>query len=428
MSTETRHDPLFDRIRRSLARDHDLPLSHKIEKALRFGLSAGLAPLYLLGCDEVGPGARTRGRPVISSSGRIEIGARALIGSMFSPSVLSAGPEGKIEIGDDLIMNYGASISARRLVKLGHHVRLGPYVTIADDDGEAGDESGPAPIFIGDDVWLATRARVRKGAVIGGGSVIAAGSVVSGVIPPGVLAGGVPARVLRQLKPAPEGQGKGPFVVAVSPPDTSAQPEFQNAPSASGGGPRSALRRAHALASEGLARLALRGVDHVGERPRVHRAPFIENLGTITIGDDLELCPGPVQAHLVTGVGGVLRIGDGVTIGAGCGIAAESLIEISDGAHLEPFVSLLGTDYHVAGEFEAAGTAAPIEIGAHAWIGERVTVLRGVKIGRYARVEPGSVVTCDIPDGALAGGVRARVIGRAEQAVSRPPAGEERPS
>lgn len=199
MSTVSTPTRLLDRIQRSLKRDRNHPLSQKLVKAVRFGLSVGLAPLYLLACNQVGPGARTRGRPVISNGGRIEIGARILFGSMIEPARLSTGPRGKIEIGDDVIINYGSSISAKDLVKLGNRVRFGPYVTIDDDDGEAGDRSGPKPIVIGDDVWLATRVTLRKGAVIGAGSVIAAGSEVSGEIPPGVLAGGVPARVIRKL-------------------------------------------------------------------------------------------------------------------------------------------------------------------------------------------------------------------------------------
>lgn len=180
---------------------------------------------------------------------------------------------------------------------------------------------------------------------------------------------------------------------------------------------RPALQRVRTLAAEGLSRLALRGVDRVGARPRVYGSPVIENLGTITIGDDFELRAGPVRAHLVTGLTGVLRIGDGVSIGAGTGIAASALVEIGDGAYLGPQVSILSTDYHVVGDFHKASEPTPISIGAHAWIGERVTVLRGAVIGRYARVEPGSVVTGVIPDGAHAAGVRARLIPRSERGV-----------
>ncbi len=52
---------------------------------------------------------------------------------------------------------------------------------------------------IGRNVWIGMRAIVLKGATIGDGAVIAAGSVVTGDIPGNVLAGGVPARVIRPL-------------------------------------------------------------------------------------------------------------------------------------------------------------------------------------------------------------------------------------
>jgi acetyltransferase-like isoleucine patch superfamily enzyme len=63
----------------------------------------------------------------------------------------------------------------------------------------AGGLGASLPVTIGDDVWLGANVLVLKGARIGAGSSIAANSVVTGEIPPGVLAGGVPARVIRPL-------------------------------------------------------------------------------------------------------------------------------------------------------------------------------------------------------------------------------------
>ncbi len=191
MNTEPRHEPRFPRLARSLDRDRELPAAHKALKALRYGASVALAPLYLAGCDHVGPGARVRGRPLITNAGHLTLGARALIGSTFAPTQLRAGTKGTLSIGDDCTINFGCVLSADDRVTIGARVSLGPYVEIVDDGG---------PIVIGDDVWLATRVRVRGGAVIGEGSVITAGSEVTGTIPPFVVAGGVPARVLRQRK------------------------------------------------------------------------------------------------------------------------------------------------------------------------------------------------------------------------------------
>ena len=53
-------------------------------------------------------------------------------------------------------------------------------------------------IVIEDDVWLGMGAKVMDGVCIGRGSVIGAGAVVTGDIPPYSIALGVPARVVRK--------------------------------------------------------------------------------------------------------------------------------------------------------------------------------------------------------------------------------------
>jgi acetyltransferase-like isoleucine patch superfamily enzyme len=175
-------------------------------------------------------------------------------------------------------------------------------------------------------------------------------------------------------------------------------------------GARAALRRLGAAAAHGFARTALHGVDALGARPIVEGVPFVENLGHIFVGDDLVLSSIPVRSHLATGRRGVIRIGDGVTIGAGAAIAAEDRVEIGDGVHLDPSVMILDSDYHGVADREAPGARAPIVIGAHARLGERVTVLRGAAVGAHARIEAGSVVSGVIPDHAFAAGVPARAV------------------
>ncbi len=58
------------------------------------------------------------------------------------------------------------------------------------------------PITIGNNVWIGAGVTVLGGVTIGDNTVIAAGSVVTKDIPSGVLAAGVPCRVLREITEA----------------------------------------------------------------------------------------------------------------------------------------------------------------------------------------------------------------------------------
>jgi acetyltransferase-like isoleucine patch superfamily enzyme len=159
--------------------------------------------IWLRACDEVGANTRTFWRPNIENRGRIVLGSRVRLNSNWAPVELVSGPLGVIDIGDGVFINYGSMISAHLLVRIGSNVMVGNYCIVADTEipgiGEppGGPSIEPRPVEIGDGVWLAARVTVLPGARIGAGAVIAAGSVVAGDIPPGKVAGGIPARILR---------------------------------------------------------------------------------------------------------------------------------------------------------------------------------------------------------------------------------------
>lgn len=185
---------MFDRIKMSLRRDASLPVAERLRKGARYVVATIAAPYHLSGVDAVGPGTRTIGAPIVQNFGRTSIGARAILNSAFVPIELSTGRGAALSIGDDAAVNFGVKISARNLVEIGSRVSFGPYTSVTDHDDD--DDEAPKPTRIGDDVWLATRVTVRKGVTIGDRAVITAGSVVAGDIPPGVVAGGAPARVI----------------------------------------------------------------------------------------------------------------------------------------------------------------------------------------------------------------------------------------
>jgi len=53
------------------------------------------------------------------------------------------------------------------------------------------------PVYIGDDVWIGTRAIILPGRKIGKGAIIGAGAVVTKDVPEYAIVGGNPARVIR---------------------------------------------------------------------------------------------------------------------------------------------------------------------------------------------------------------------------------------
>lgn len=161
------------------------------------------ARLYLSTCDRVGRNTRTFWRPHIENRGRIEIGSRVRLNSHWAPIEMVTGPDGVLEIGDGVYINYGSMLCAQQRVRIGANVMIGNYCIVADTEtpGIGGPPGGPAieprAVEIGEGAWLAARVTVLPGARIGAGASIAAGSIVAGDIPPGCVAGGIPARVLR---------------------------------------------------------------------------------------------------------------------------------------------------------------------------------------------------------------------------------------
>lgn len=114
---------------------------------------------------------------------------------------LTAHEGGRLEIGDQVFVNYGCSISAHTLVRIGSGCLIGQYSIIMDCDYHSADGSGShgdsRPIVIEDSVWIGARCIILKGVTIGRGAIVAAGSVVTRDVPAGAMVGGAPARLLR---------------------------------------------------------------------------------------------------------------------------------------------------------------------------------------------------------------------------------------
>jgi len=103
-------------------------------------------------------------------------------------------------------------------------------------------------------------------------------------------------------------------------------------------------------------------------------------------------------------------LGKNVFINFDCVFLDLGGITIEDDVLIAPKVSLLTESHPVAPAARHALTVAPIHIKRNAWIGANATIMPGVTIGENAVVAAGAVVTRDVPDGTVAGGIPARTI------------------
>jgi acetyltransferase-like isoleucine patch superfamily enzyme len=146
---------------------------------------------------------RLYGRIYFRAGGDVEFGdGVSLVGTVVPIEIVSH--EGShISIGEHTFINYGASITAYREVRIGRHCLLGHHLRIIDRNeyGLEQREIAPpaAPILIEDHVWIGAHVIILPGVRIGRNSAIGAGSVVTKDVPANCLAAGNPARVLRQM-------------------------------------------------------------------------------------------------------------------------------------------------------------------------------------------------------------------------------------
>lgn len=107
--------------------------------------------------------------------------------------------------------------------------------------------------------------------------------------------------------------------------------------------------------------------------------------------------------------GNRVKFGKNVFINHSAILSASGGIEFEDGVSLAPGCRI-ATINHDFNNRHTIYTYGKVVIKKNAWLGMNVTICPGVTIGKYAVVAAGAVVTKDIPDYAVAGGVPAKVI------------------
>jgi len=149
----------------------------------------------------IGPGCGL----FISKQGSIDCAGRIILNDR---AVLQTQGEANISIGERLYVNQYTRIIAHEGITIGKNVTIGQQVTILDHDHRytyVGDDLQldgyvTAPITIGNNVWIADKATVLKGVTIGDNVVVGANTLVHKDVPPNCVVGGVPFKILKQLK------------------------------------------------------------------------------------------------------------------------------------------------------------------------------------------------------------------------------------
>lgn len=126
-----------------------------------------------------------------------------LLGARIGKSVIFRNTElletPKLAIGNDCSIGWHCLLDARGGLRIADNVNISSYVKIISVGHDVRSSSfvgTSGEINIESDVWLATGCTILEGVTIGKGAVVAAGAVVTKDVPPFMIVGGVPAKVI----------------------------------------------------------------------------------------------------------------------------------------------------------------------------------------------------------------------------------------
>lgn len=147
----------------------------------------------------IGPGCVLQeGVLIVMRGGTLQLGAH---GRLRRGSLLKV--DGALTIEDHVVIGYGNVVHCAASILIGAWSTFSEYVTIVDSnhlhDGEHADAHANVttdPVVVGRNVWLASKATVLPGVVVGDNSVVAAHALVTSDVPEGTVAGGVPAKTI----------------------------------------------------------------------------------------------------------------------------------------------------------------------------------------------------------------------------------------
>ncbi|MBN8920026.1 MAG: sugar O-acetyltransferase [Rhizobiales bacterium] len=137
--------------------------------------------------------------------------------------------------------------------------------------------------------------------------------------------------------------------------------------------------------------------------PEDRRALLRERFGAV--GEGVEIRP-----PFFCDYGFNIRVGAGVFLNFNCVILDVVEVTIGDGTQIGPAVQIYAADHPRDPAQRRSGVefGRPVRIGRNVWIGGGAIILPGIVVGDDAVIGAGSVVTKDVPAGAIVRGNPAR--------------------
>ena len=110
----------------------------------------------------------------------------------------------------------------------------------------------------------------------------------------------------------------------------------------------------------------------------------------------------------------ILTLGDGVVLGRGSHVIADTRVTIGSNTFCGPYVYITSTNHSYDDPHEPVGRqwprADPVEIGPGCWLGTGAVILPGARIGRNVVVAAGAVVRGEVPDHSVVAGAPVKVV------------------
>lgn len=122
-------------------------------------------------------------------------------------SIIVVNQNAVLEFMGKVTANINLTIGCQQLIRIGNDTMMGSDVIIYDSDFHPTEYSGEEfsihtlPVYIGEHVWIGTRAMIMKGSNIGTGSIVGANAYFAGNVPANTMVSCVPSRtVLKDVK------------------------------------------------------------------------------------------------------------------------------------------------------------------------------------------------------------------------------------